>query len=330
MLRAHGVPFGSGQASERSLRFVRSRSYAFILSHKRHPQNLGCDKFTKQGPQFVLFGLHSKKHRVGEGIPIGENGKDGKERTYEKMSLSMNILVTAGNTQTPLDRVRCITNIFSGRTGAQIAARSFDRGHSVVLLTSHPEVLDSIPAGRNRFAPDWRVRTYRTFNDLDAAMGEEITGTRLDVVIHAAAVSDYRVAGTFALAPGTTFDPDEMAWAAGSEQPRCIDVANGKVKSSHPELWLRLVPTPKLVDKIRPAWGFTGILVKFKLEVGLSEAELEEVAERARTHSGADLVAANTLDGMYEWAIVGAGDRYRKVSRAELADYLLDQIVPLS
>jgi phosphopantothenoylcysteine synthetase/decarboxylase len=242
----------------------------------------------------------------------------------------MNILVTAGNTQTPLDRVRCITNIFSGRTGAQIAARSFDRGHSVVLLTSHPEVLDSTPTSRERVSPDWRVRTYRTFDDLDAAMGEEIKGNRHDVVIHAAAVSDYQAAGTFVLAPGTTFDPAELTWAAGSEQPRCVDVASGKVKSSHPELWLRLVPTAKLVDKIRPVWGFTGILVKFKLEVGLSEAELETVAERARTHSGADLMAANTLEGMYQWAIVGAGDRYRKVSRAELADYLLDQIGPSS
>jgi phosphopantothenoylcysteine synthetase/decarboxylase len=33
----------------------------------------------------------------------------------------MNCLVTAGNTQVLIDKVRCITNIFSGRTGAQIA-----------------------------------------------------------------------------------------------------------------------------------------------------------------------------------------------------------------
>jgi hypothetical protein len=49
------------------------------------------------------------------------------------------ILVTAGNTQTDIDRVRCITNVFSGRTGAQIAAEAFERGHAVSLLTSHPE-----------------------------------------------------------------------------------------------------------------------------------------------------------------------------------------------
>ncbi len=239
----------------------------------------------------------------------------------------MNILVTAGNTQTPLDRVRCITNIFSGRTGAQIAARAFDRGHSVVLLTSHPEVLDSIPANRTRTAPEWRVRTYRTFDDLDGAMNEEISGKRVEVVIHAAAVSDYRAAGVFSLAPGTTFDSTELTWDVVGERPRLLDAATGKVKSSHPELWLRLVPTPKLVDKIRSVWGFTGVLVKFKLEVGLSETELLEVAERARVHSGADLMSANTLEGMHDWAIIGAGaNGYRKVTRSQLADQLLDAV----
>ena len=34
----------------------------------------------------------------------------------------MNLLVTAGNTQAPIDRVRCVTNVFSGRTGAQVPA----------------------------------------------------------------------------------------------------------------------------------------------------------------------------------------------------------------
>ncbi|HSQ54202.1 MAG TPA: phosphopantothenoylcysteine decarboxylase [Gemmata sp.] len=222
----------------------------------------------------------------------------------------MNILVTAGNTQTPVDRVRCITNVFSGRTGAHIAARGYDRGHTVVLLTSHPEVLDAIPATRPRIAPDWRTRTYRTFDDLEAAMGEEIPSEKFDVVVHAAAVSDYRVAGIFE-----------------EQNGKFAEVSSGKVKSTYPELWLKLVPTPKLVDRIRAVWGFSGVLVKFKLEVGWSDAELMEVAEKARTNSAAELMVANTLEGMHEWAFIGAADRgYRKVTRAELADYLLDAI----
>ena len=221
----------------------------------------------------------------------------------------MKILVTAGNTQTPVDRVRCLTNIFSGRTGARIAARAYDRGHAVVFLTSHPEVLNDIPAARPRELPDWRVRPYRTFDDLDAAMREEISGGGFDAVIHAAAVSDYRVAGIFTKRDG-----------------RLEDAAAAKVKSSHPDLWLQLVPTPKLVDRIRAEWAFGGVLVKFKLEVGLSEAELRDVAERARLQSGADLLVANTLEGMHDWALLGEADSYAKVPRGELADRLLDAV----
>jgi phosphopantothenate---cysteine ligase (CTP) len=241
---------------------------------------------------------------------------------------AMNILVTAGNTLTPLDRVRCITNIFSGRTGAQIATRAFERGHSVSLLTSHPSVLESIDSKRERSAPGWQVRRYRTFDDLDAAMSEEIGSGRFDVVVHAAAVSDYRAAGVFTLAPGTTFDSRELEWHSTSERPHLMDGAASKVKSSHQELWLRLVPTLKLVDKIRPVWGFKGILVKFKLEVEVSETELFETAERARIHSEADLIVANTLEEMYNWAIIigATGDGYRKVVRAQLADTLIDAV----
>ena len=239
----------------------------------------------------------------------------------------MNILVTAGNTQTPLDRVRCITNIFSGRTGTQIATEAFDRGHAVTLLTSHPDVLNSVPAARSRIAPEWSVVTYRTFDDLEVAMREEIARMQLDVVIHAAAVSDFRSAGIFTLAPETTFDSTDLKWRASDGLPGMRDASHGKVKSSHPELWLRLLPTPKLIDQVRSAWDFRGILVKFKLEVGLTEQKLLEVAERARSHSRADLMVANTLEGMHDWALIGAGiDGYRRVQRTELARDLLDAV----
>jgi phosphopantothenate-cysteine ligase/phosphopantothenoylcysteine decarboxylase/phosphopantothenate--cysteine ligase len=106
-------------------------------------------------------------------------------------------------------------------------------------------------------------------------------------------------------------------------------VSAGKVKSSHPEVWLRLTPAPKLVDKVRTEWHFRGVLVKFKLEVGVSEDELREIAERSRLHSHADLMSANTLDGAAEWALVGAGE-YTKVPRANLAAEIVTRVELLS
>jgi phosphopantothenoylcysteine synthetase/decarboxylase len=108
------------------------------------------------------------------------------------------------------------------------------------------------------------------------------------------------------------------------------DVTAGKVKSHYPEVWFKLTPTPKLVDKVRTDWGFRGVLVKFKLEVGVSEAELLDIAERSRMQSGADLMSANTLEGRHDWAYIGAGaGGYRRVNRDELADGLLDAVTML-
>ncbi len=220
----------------------------------------------------------------------------------------MKLLVTAGNTQTPIDRVRCITNIFSGRTGASIAATAHDRGHAVTLFTSHPEVLETIPSHRPRTV-DWRVEKYRTFEDLESLLASSVPSGGFDAIVHAAAVNDYHVVGTFA--------------RIGEE---FVDVSAGKVKGHHADLWLRLKPAAKLIDKFRSEWNFTGKLVKFKLEVGATDGELLAIAEKSRVHSTADLMVANTLEGMHEWAYVGAGDTYRKIARAELAETILDAI----
>jgi phosphopantothenoylcysteine synthetase/decarboxylase len=105
-----------------------------------------------------------------------------------------------------------------------------------------------------------------------------------------------------------------------------LDRAAGKVKSDEPELWLRLVRAPKLVDKIRSEWGFRGILVKFKLEVGVSDEALQTIAEKSRRASQADWMVANTLEGAAEWAFLGDEKGYSKFPRPELPATLMDAI----
>jgi phosphopantothenate-cysteine ligase/phosphopantothenoylcysteine decarboxylase/phosphopantothenate--cysteine ligase len=240
------------------------------------------------------------------------------------------ILVTAGNTQTLIDRVRCITNVFSGRTGAQIAVEAFERGHAVTLLTSHPEVLERTPAVRTRQGSDWCVHPYRTFEELEMRMARSIREGEFDAVIHAAAVSDYQVAGVYTPESGTRFDLEEGTWLA-VDRPRLLAATAGKVKSHHPDLWLRLRPAPKLVDRIRSPWGFRGVLVKFKMEVGGTESELLTIAESSRRQSDANLMVANTLEGMQDWAFLGAGiGGYQRVNRSELADRLIEEVIRLS
>ena len=235
----------------------------------------------------------------------------------------MRILVTAGNTQTPIDRVRCITNIFTGKTGAQIALEAHRLGNSVTLVTSHPDVVRDLAPGHTPAAGTWAVRPYRTFDDLRNAMAEMVPGNRFDVLIHAAAISDFELAGVYVPATGTTFDPHHLLWNGNA----MADAAAGKVKSSHRELWMRLTPTPKLADSVRSPWGFTGTFVKFKLEVGPTDAELLQIAAKSRAQSDADLIVANTLEGKDIVAFIGdrAGG-FERVERAALAGRLLERI----
>ncbi len=236
----------------------------------------------------------------------------------------MNFFVTAGNTQSMIDRVRCVTNIFSGRTGAAVARTAWGRGHTVTLATSHPDVLSEFGINPRDPGERFTVVPYSTFDDLASIMQNQFRANAFDTVCHSAAVSDYLPAGSFTPDPGTYFNARTNQWEGMSGPPKLTLQEGGKIKSSEPELWLRLMRAPKLVDRIRQPWGFTGTLVKFKLEVGIGEQELVEVAEASRRQSNADFMVANTLDGASHWAYVGPiADRYERVTRRELPDRLI-------
>lgn len=238
----------------------------------------------------------------------------------------MNILVTAGNTLVPIDRVRGITNIFTGRTGSAIAVHAHERGHAVTLLTSNQTaVSQDVRASGLQHSRNWQLDSFFTFDDLEAALARRLREPGLDAVIHCAAVGDFRPAGVFAPSPGTHFDPQRRTWEADEGQaPALVDCAAGKVKSNQRELWLRLVQTPKLIDRFRAEWGFRGLLVKFKLEVDVTEHELIRIAEHSRVQSQADFMVANTLAGVHTWAYLGPLDgNYRRINRPELAEKLL-------
>jgi phosphopantothenate-cysteine ligase/phosphopantothenoylcysteine decarboxylase/phosphopantothenate--cysteine ligase len=78
---------------------------------------------------------------------------------------------------------------------------------------------------------------------------------------------------------------------------------------------------------VRAEWSFRGVLVKFKLEVGLGSDQLLDIAERSRHHSRADLMVANTLEEADSWAFLGPlNGGYLKVPRQLLAARLIRAI----
>ena len=166
----------------------------------------------------------------------------------------MNFFVTAGNTQSMIDRVRCVTNIFSGRTGASVARTAWGRGHTVTLATSHPEGLTEFGINPHDPGERFTVLPYHTFDDLASLMQNQFRTSAFDVVCHSAAVSDYLPAGTYTPDPGTYFNARTNQWEARHGPPTLAVQGGGKIKSTEPELWqLNLAKTLLTICIGRPS-----------------------------------------------------------------------------
>lgn len=92
------------------------------------------------------------------------------------------VLISAGGTQENIDPVRYIGNRSSGRQGFALADVAAHKGANVTVVAGNTEELET-PAG----AEVVRVRSTR---EMEAAMRER--AAEADVIIMAAAVSDYR------------------------------------------------------------------------------------------------------------------------------------------
>jgi len=176
----------------------------------------------------------------------------------------LRVLVTAGPTWVPLDAVRHIGNVSSGRTGLEIA-RAFARAGAAVTLWMGPGRCRPTRADAELF----RVRPFVTFRDLRDGLHAAVRGREADVLVHTAAVADY--------------------------EP--VETEPGKHPSRDEEWVLRLRRTPKIVDEVR-ALDPGLLLVKFKLEVGRSPEDLLTIARESRAASDADLLVANDLARM--------------------------------
>ena len=221
------------------------------------------------------------------------------------------ILVTAGSTIVPIDQVRNISNIFKGRTGTDIAIELSALGAEVVLLTSNSNLLLEISRQTNPNHGISKIISFRTYDELLKIMEEEIKTKTYDVVIHSAAVSDYQVKEVCIL-------KDQKLLA--------ID-KNKKVSGDHQDLYLHLSPTKKIVNLIRSPWNFQGYLVKFKLQVGISDQELIEIARQSRLDSRADMIVANCLEWAKDRAYILTAENEIHTDRQLLTQQIYEQIL---
>src|ERR1700737_1433266 len=94
----------------------------------------------------------------------------------------MRIVITGGPASEPIDQVRFITNQSTGELAAKLAQSFSAAGHNVELFL-----------GRGA---SWSSKTatyFQTNEDLERSLSKVAEHGRVDVVLHAAALSDFGV-----------------------------------------------------------------------------------------------------------------------------------------
>jgi phosphopantothenoylcysteine decarboxylase/phosphopantothenate--cysteine ligase len=202
------------------------------------------------------------------------------------------ILITAGPTWVPIDKVRVISNIASGRTGLLLANEAEKLGAKVTLILG--------PIGEVDLDKKIKVRRFRYFQELYSLMRSELRQKKFDIVIHSAAVSDYQ-------------PKKELSY---------------KLKSGIKGFVLEFETTIKIVDKIKKIAPKV-FLALFKLELNLSKTKMIQLARKTMAAAKADLAVVNSFSdrSAYEAIIVDRNRVFCQASsKAELAQKLLHLI----
>ena len=194
-----------------------------------------------------------------------------------------------------------------GNTGYAIARALAEHGEVDLLTSNRNHIAQASAEAGGRI----RASAFTSHAELKGAWRHPSRG-RYDAIFMTAAVADYRPAGCSRSSSRTADGPDTETW-------RMRNVP--KVKSNHTQIAVLGEQTEKIVDLFRREWGHEGLLIKFKLEVGIGRDELLQIGRASRVASGANYLVANTLDmvegeGAGAYLISDAGDKF--VLRAAL------------
>jgi phosphopantothenate---cysteine ligase (CTP) len=217
----------------------------------------------------------------------------------------MNVVVTGGGTIAPIDDVRLMTNVSSGRFAASITEAWLDQGATVWHIQTPSAAvplrrfasfnLDAAdPAAEherlNRLREKWdrahdrlhlEVLPTGTVAEYQQTLENTLKVHTIDVVMLTMAVSD--------------FEPEPQL---------------GKISSDATSLTIHCRRTPKVIRMVRD-WSPSTYLVGFKLLSRVSVDELIRRAEHACLINRADLTVANDLqtvrDGRHTVHLVRPG-----------------------
>lgn len=202
----------------------------------------------------------------------------------------MKILITAGSTWIKIDEVRILTTIFTGSTGLFLAQALAKKNHQITLVINPFRLGSKIKVAKNI-----KIIPFYYFEELNEQLSKLLAKDSYDVIIHNAAVSDYRLLKPF----------------------------KGKIPSRKDKLNLTLVPTQKLIKMIRQK-AKKAKIIQFKLETNKDSVIKKAIASLKENNS--DFVVANLLSDVKShykaWLISKSGQIIKLSSKEELVNIL--------
>ncbi|MBC8436386.1 MAG: hypothetical protein H8D90_00660 [Candidatus Omnitrophica bacterium] len=198
------------------------------------------------------------------------------------------VLITAGPTWVPIDSVRVISNIATGETGILLSRNLQRLGARVTLLLG--------PVGSSGPLEKIKLLRFRFFGELKNKIIKELRSARYDLIIHNAAVADFKPQRT----------------------------GKAKLGSARQQV-LRLKPLPKIILLLR-RYAPKAKIIMFKLEPGVSDNILVRRGRVALIKAGADFIVANRITPYRAFIIDRKGCIAMAKSKNELADRLLRSI----
>ena len=194
----------------------------------------------------------------------------------------MKILVTSGGTKIPIDRVRSITNMSKGTFGSKIAnmffhecmrrtaRRDLEQIEKITFfMAKNSAIPDAESINNELFDDDSRIFEYveySTFDEYKEGVEKLLKEETYDIIVVAAAVSDYGVANYY----------------------------NGKYRSREDDMCIKLVKLPKVLPIMREL-APDAIICGFKLLVDSTDEELIDAMKKQIKESKVDLVVGNDL-----------------------------------
>jgi len=253
----------------------------------------------------------------------------------------MRVIITAGGTAEPIDDIRRITNRSTGRLGKAIAESIFARGGESIerLYYLHGPNASMPETPRTELVP------VDTVDDLEEAFSSILRAGEIAAIVHAMAVSDYRVAGAAtveamaqavarAIASGElTRNADEkgLVGEIGRLMRAAHSAARAKIASDIEDLALFLERTPKLIASLREA-APRATIVGFKLLCGSTAEELAAAGLRLLESTRCSYVFANDArdafgSGYAGFLIAPSGVRERLEGREAIARRIADAVL---